>query len=67
VILIVQLTLVDRFVGEQPFFHPENAFRLPGLLVAGLAAAYPTERLHTAVAAAGSALFLEFLLFQFSR
>jgi hypothetical protein len=66
-ILIAQLALVDLLVGEQPFFHAENAFRLSGLLVAGLAAAYPGERLHAAIAIVGSVLLLGFVVFRFSR
>jgi hypothetical protein len=66
-VLIAQLVLVDRLVGEQPFIHPENAFRLPGLLVAGVAATYPNERLHVGLAVVATVLFLGFVAFTFSR
>jgi hypothetical protein len=66
-VLLLQLALVDAWVGGQPFVHAENAVRLPGLLIAALAAARPSEKLHTAIAVSASVLFAGFLLVSFSR
>jgi hypothetical protein len=66
-LLIAQLAVVDRLVGEQPLFHAENAFRLPGVLVAAVAAAYPREKLHAGLALVASVLLLGFVTFSFSR
>lgn len=67
VVLLVQLTVVDRVVGQQPFLHPENAFRLPGVAVAALAAARPNETLHKTLAVLAGLLLAGFLAFSFSR
>jgi len=37
-ILALMLTLVDAFVGGQPFVQPENAVRLPATILVILAA-----------------------------
>jgi hypothetical protein len=58
---------VDAWVGGQPFLHAENAIRLPGLLVAGVAAARPSEKLHKAIAALASALLVGFVLVSFRQ
>ncbi|MDX1650797.1 MAG: hypothetical protein R3263_13170, partial [Myxococcota bacterium] len=61
-LLMVQLAVIDRLVGGQPFLHPENLFRLPGVAVAGLAAVSRDERVHGGLALLGLALLVGFLV-----
>ena len=61
-VLLVQLAVVDSVVGEQAFFGSENLFRLPGVLVAGVAASSTDERLHTALAIVSGLLMVGFLV-----
>ncbi len=62
-LLLAQLAVVDTAVGGQAFLSSENAFRIPGILVAVGAAASQDERLHVALATVGSLLLLGFLVF----
>lgn len=66
-LLLVQLTLIDRLVGGQPFRHPENLFRIPGIAVALVAALSRNEMLHGVLAGAGMTLLVGFLAFTFTR
>lgn len=65
--LMVQFALVDKWVGEQPFLHPENAVRGVGLGVAALGALSRDERVHQALALAALALLAVFVSVEFSR
>lgn len=67
VVLILQLTLIDRLVGDQPFFHPENLFRLPGAALALAAGISRSEKLHSVLAASALALLVGFIVFAFTR
>lgn len=66
-LLLVQLSLIDRFVGGQPFLHPENAFRLPGVAVAIVGATARSEKVHLGLAVLASVLLAGFLVFAFTR
>ena len=63
--LILQLTAVDVFIAAQPVLHVENAIRLPGIGIAALAAAFPSPRVHGALATIASLLFAGFIAFSF--
>lgn len=65
-LVIVQLAIVDHWVAGQPLLHPENAIRLPGAVLAGLAAVFPNEKLHAAMAATASLLLVGFLVVSIS-
>jgi hypothetical protein len=59
--VIAQLAIVDFLVGGQPFWHLENAIRVPGVGVAVLAAWSRSERLHHALAVVAAVLLLIFV------
>ena len=63
--VILLLTVTDLLVAGQPFLHAENAFRLPGAIVAVTAAVFPNPRLHSALALLAFALFTGFVAFAF--
>jgi hypothetical protein len=65
-LLIVQLGVVDHWVAGQPLLHPENAIRLPGAVLAAVAAASRNEKLHAGLAAAAALLLVGFVIFSFS-
>jgi hypothetical protein len=66
-LLIAQLMVIDSVVGGQPYLHPENAFRLPGVLLACTLAVSGNERLHAGLAALGGLLFVGFAAFRFTQ
>ncbi len=57
----VMTTITDFAIGGQPFLHPENLFRLPGVAAVLLAAWSKNEKLHTGIAVLAMVLFLGFL------
>ena len=60
-LLLLLLTLVDALIGRQPFLHPENAVRLPAMILAASAALFVNERFHVLFTLAASALFIFFV------
>ena len=59
-ILLLMLTMVDAFVGGQPFVHPENAVRLPATILVILAAVFPNEKFHATFTFLSVAMFIGF-------
>ena len=60
-ILLLMLTVVDALVGGQPFVHPENAVRLPAVILVAMAAFFPNEKFHMAFTLLSVALFIVFV------
>ena len=60
-VALVMTTITDFAIGGQPFLHPENLFRLPGVALASLAAWSKNEKLHAGIAALAVVLYLGFL------
>jgi hypothetical protein len=64
-LLLIELTVVDALVGQQPFWHPENAVRGVGLALAVALALSESERLHAGSLLAACALLFGFVLVTF--
>ena len=64
--VLLMLAVTDVIVAGQPFLHAESAFRVPGVVVAILAAVFPNPRLHAALAVVAFALFAGFVAFAFA-
>jgi hypothetical protein len=65
-VLVTYLAATDWLVAGQPFLHAENAYRVPGILTAALAAAFPSARLHTALAGVATLLLAGFIASSFA-
>ena len=66
-VTLVLLATVDTLVGDQPFWHAENAVRATGVVVAFAAAWSSNLRLHQVLAAAAALLFSAFVVVAFAR
>jgi hypothetical protein len=66
VVLLLQLSAVDVVITELPLLHVENAIRLPGIGIAVLGAAFPSPRVHVALATVSALLFAGFIAFSFA-
>lgn len=64
-LLLVELALFDALVGQQPFWHPENAVRGLGIAVASALAVSASERLHAGLLATAYLLLGVFVLISF--
>ena len=60
-LLLLLLTVVDAFIGGQPFLHLENAVRLPAIILVTSAALFMNERFQVLFALAAGALFIGFV------
>ena len=60
-LLLVELALVDAFVGSQPLWHAKNAFRALGVAVLVTLAISARERLHAALLGVAYALLFGFV------
>lgn len=58
---LLLMALADAGVGGQPFWHPENAVRGAGLVLAASLAAWRDPRLHGSLLAVAYGLFVVFL------
>ena len=68
VLVLAALVLTpDDPVGQQPFWHPENAVRVPRVVIAFALASSGNERLHRGLAIVAGVLFLVFLGVTFTR
>lgn len=61
--VVLQLALVDTLVAGLPFLSLENLFRMPGFVLALVAASTTSVRAHRALAAGASLLLIGFLAF----
>ena len=66
-LLLVQLSLTDTLVSEQPWLHAENAVRVLGILLSATAIRFPTVRVHATLAVAATLLLAVFVAFSFHR
>ena len=60
-LLLLQLAAVDALVLGSPLVHQENLFRLPGILLTGVAASSRSKRVHWALPILAAGLFVGFL------